>query len=99
MTLGMGMAPNAFGIAPRPASGPATRQEWRTPPLWGFRDSGPYLHDGRAATLDQAVALHGGEGTNSARHYFMLSPEERLQLQAFLKSLVAPVDQLASASE
>ena len=99
MTPGMGMAPNAFGIARRPASGPATRQEWRTPPLWGFRDSGPYLHDGRAATLDQAVALHGGEGTSSARRYFMLSPEERLQLQAFLKSLVAPVDQLASASE
>lgn len=22
--------------------------EWRTPPLWGFPDSGPYLHDGRA---------------------------------------------------
>ena len=25
----------------------ASKQEWRTPPLWGFRDSGPYLHDGR----------------------------------------------------
>ena len=99
MTPGNGMARNASGIARRPASGPATRQEWRTPPLWGFRDSGPYLHDGRAATLDQAVALHGGEGTSSARHYFMLSPEERLQLQAFLKTLVAPVDRLASASE
>jgi len=24
----------------------ATAQEWRTPPLWGVRDSGPYLHDG-----------------------------------------------------
>ena len=36
--------------------------EWRTPPLWGFRDSGPYLHDGRALTLDEAVALHGGQG-------------------------------------
>ncbi len=99
MMVGMGMVPNVAGIARRPASGPATRQEWRTPPLWGFRDSGPYLHDGRASTLDQAVALHGGEGMGSARHYFMLSPEERFQIQAFLKSLVAPVDQLASASE
>ena len=32
----------------------ASIQEWRTPPLWGLRDSGPYLHDGRAATIDQA---------------------------------------------
>ena len=32
----------------RPTSGPASRFEWRTPPLWGFRDSGPYLHDGLA---------------------------------------------------
>ena len=25
------------------------------PALWGLRDSGPYLHDGRAKTLDEAV--------------------------------------------
>lgn len=81
----------------RPAKSPArqsrrgaTRQEWRTPPLWGFRDSGPYLHNGRAQTLEQAVALHGGQGVASARKFFELSPRERLQVEAFLKSLVAP---------
>jgi CxxC motif-containing protein (DUF1111 family) len=68
----------------------ATRQEWRTPPLWGFRDSGPYLHDGRAQTLEQAVAMHGGQGTASARKFFELSLRERLQVESFLKSLVAP---------
>ena len=68
----------------------ATRQEWRTPPLWGFRDSGPYLHDGRAQTLEQAVAMHGGQGAPSAQKFFELSPRERLQVEAFLKSLVAP---------
>jgi CxxC motif-containing protein (DUF1111 family) len=73
-------------------SGPATRQEWRTPPLWGFRDSGPYLHDGRAATLDEAIALHGGEAAGSARDYFALRPAERQQIAAFLKALVAPLD-------
>ena len=36
----------------------ALRREWRTPPLWGVRDSAPYLHDGRAATLEEAIALH-----------------------------------------
>jgi CxxC motif-containing protein (DUF1111 family) len=75
----------------------ATRQEWRTPPLWGFRDSGPYLHDGRAQTLEQAVAMHGGQGAASAVKFFELSPRERLQVEAFLKSLVAPpADHLAS---
>jgi CxxC motif-containing protein (DUF1111 family) len=68
----------------------ARKKEWRTPPLWGFRDSGPYLHDGRAQTLEQAVVMHGGQGTASAQAFFQLSPAERLQLEAFLKSLVAP---------
>ncbi len=68
----------------------ATKQEWRTPPLWGFRDSGPYLHDGRAQTLEQAVAMHGGQGESSAQKFFELSPRERLQIETFLKSLVAP---------
>jgi CxxC motif-containing protein (DUF1111 family) len=71
----------------------ARKKEWRTPPLWGFRDSGPYLHDGRAQTLEQAVALHGGQGAASAQAFFQLSPTERLQLEAFLKSLVAPAAQ------
>lgn len=45
----------------------ANELEWRTPPLWGLRDSSPYLHDGRAATVADAVALHGGEGMAAAR--------------------------------
>jgi CxxC motif-containing protein (DUF1111 family) len=84
---------------PQEVSGPvigATRQEWRTPPLWGVRDSTPYLHDGRARTLEQAIALHGGESAKSAQKYFALSPAERFQVVTFLKSLVAP-DQVASS--
>lgn len=76
----------------------ATRQEWRTAPLWGCRDSAPYLHDGRAETLEQAIAFHGGESAGSAQKYFMLTPAERQQVQAFLRSLTAPSpDRLASA--
>jgi CxxC motif-containing protein (DUF1111 family) len=69
---------------------PASRREWRTPPLWGVRDSAPYLHDGRAETLEQAIALHGGQGQRSADAYFQLPQAERAELLAFLKSLVAP---------
>ncbi|MGO9462762.1 MAG: di-heme oxidoredictase family protein [Isosphaeraceae bacterium] len=61
--------------------------EWRTPPLWGFRDSAPYLHDGRAATLEQAVAFHGGEASSSAKRFFKLLTAEQLRVQAFLRSL------------
>ena len=68
----------------------ALRQEWRTPPLWGVRDSGPYLHDGRADTLEQAIAFHGGQAAPATVKFFELKPEERQQVIAFLKSLTAP---------
>ena len=68
----------------------AMRQEWRTAPLWGVRDSAPYLHDGRAETLEEAIALHGGEADPSSKKFFELSREQRMQVVAFLKSLVAP---------
>jgi RNA polymerase sigma factor (sigma-70 family) len=75
--------------APSTPEGP-TPLEWRTPPLWGYRDSGPYMHDGRAQKLEEAVALHGGQGQASAHQFFGLSSQERFQVEAFLKSLVAP---------
>lgn len=65
-------------------------QEWRTPPLWGVRDSAPYLHDGRAANLETAIRFHGGEATRSARAFFLLQPHAKVQVLAFLESLVAP---------
>ena len=52
--------------------------------------SAPYLHDGRAQTLEQAIALHGGEALKVRSNYFKLKPEQRLQVKTFMKSLVAP---------
>jgi CxxC motif-containing protein (DUF1111 family) len=69
---------------------PANELEWRTPPLWGLRDSAPYLHDGRAATVAEAVALHGGEGLTAAQAYKRLSEKEREQVELFLQTLTAP---------
>jgi CxxC motif-containing protein (DUF1111 family) len=68
----------------------AARQEWRTPPLWGVRDSAPYMHDGRASTLEQAISFHGGEGQLSANRFFRLPAADRARLLTFLRSLVAP---------
>jgi CxxC motif-containing protein (DUF1111 family) len=69
--------------------GPAT-SEWRTPPLWGVADSAPYLHDGRATTLQEAIRLHGGQAAKSAERFARLSPPSQTALVGFLKSLRAP---------
>jgi CxxC motif-containing protein (DUF1111 family) len=63
--------------------------EWRTPPLWGVADSGPYLHDGRAATLVEAIALHGGEAEACTKRFFEMSVADRLAVLEFLACLRA----------
>jgi CxxC motif-containing protein (DUF1111 family) len=68
-------------------------QEWRTPPLWGVADSSPYLHDGRAKTLDAAIRLHSGEASSTRRRYIALSKTQRQQLVGFLRTLAAPTPQ------
>jgi hypothetical protein len=65
-------------------------QEWRTPPLWGLADSAPYLHDGRAATVIEAIALHGGEAEACTKRYFALSATDRMAVLEFLACLRAP---------
>jgi CxxC motif-containing protein (DUF1111 family) len=72
-----------------PADGPSP-SEWRTPPLWGVADSAPYLHDGRATTLEEAIRMHGGQARRAAQRFEQLSSSEQAQLIAFLKSLRAP---------
>jgi CxxC motif-containing protein (DUF1111 family) len=85
-----GSGDDAKGLADSKKPEGAERREWRTPPLWGFRDSGPYLHDGRAENLEQAVAFHEGQAARSAQQFFLLPPKQRQKIEAFLKSLTAP---------
>src|SRR5262249_12509815 len=65
----------------------AEPSEIRTPALWGLRFRRPLLHDGSAATIVDAIERHGGEAVLARRGYERLSPEERQQLLAFLRSL------------
>ncbi len=70
------------------SEGAARASEFRTPPLWGVAQTGPpYLHDGRAATLSQAIVMHGGQAADSARKYGALSAVQRAAIVAFLRSL------------
>jgi|GEM_PF-515105 len=64
--------------------------EFRTPPLWGVADSAPYLHYGRAETLEQAIVFHGGQAATTTKKYRELSPDQRRQILAFLENLKAP---------
>ena len=72
-----------------PGGGPLA-DEWRTPPLWGVADAAPYLHDGRAATLEDAIIKHAGQAAPAAARFRGLPPAEQTQVVAFLKSLRAP---------
>lgn len=66
--------------------------EWRTPPLWGLsayqqREEQYYLHDGRAASLLEAILWHGGEAEASKQAFKILASSEREDLINFLQSL------------
>jgi CxxC motif-containing protein (DUF1111 family) len=66
----------------------ATGSEWRTTPLWGVALAGPpFLHDGRAETLAEAILAHGGEALATRERFQVLSAVDRQALLAFLDSL------------
>lgn len=61
--------------------------EWRTAPLWGLKQRKTYLHDGRAATLREAIAWHDGEAAASRLRFIALSAASQATLLAFLAAL------------
>ena len=66
---------------------PTGAREMRTAPLWGLRYSAPYLHDGRATNVDDAIKAHDGEARISRERYTKLPPAQKKQLAEFLLSL------------
>jgi CxxC motif-containing protein (DUF1111 family) len=69
---------------------PRRLREWRTPPLWGLADSAPYLHDGRAPTIERAILAHGGQAAESTAAFVALDGGRKRFLLEFLSTLVAP---------
>jgi CxxC motif-containing protein (DUF1111 family) len=74
----------ADGLA---VEGVATSRDWRTAPLIGLRFNRTLMHDGRAKTIHEAVAAHGGEATESRDTYLGLSDEDRALLDTFVDGL------------
>ena len=60
---------------------------FRTTPLWGLSMTGPYWHDGRATTIEDAIVLHRGEAQGAQRAYLALSTEQKARLLDYLKRL------------
>lgn len=65
----------------------AQMNEIRTPALWGLRVRRPFLHDGSAATIDEAIRRHRGEADAVTGRYVSAPASERSALLAFLGSL------------
>jgi CxxC motif-containing protein (DUF1111 family) len=69
---------------PQAAAGP---EEIRTPSLWGLRVRRPFLHDGSAATAEDAVRRHASEAESARERFDALDARSRVALLAFLDSL------------
>ena len=64
--------------------------QFTTARLWGVADSGPYLHDGRALTITDAILMLGGDAKVARDNFAELSPADQNAVLAFLYSLRAP---------
>ncbi|HKY38823.1 MAG TPA: di-heme oxidoredictase family protein [Polyangiaceae bacterium] len=65
----------------------ATTRLMRTSPLWGARFNPNFLHDGRAATIEEAILAHDGQGAASRDGFSALQQAERRSLVKFVNSL------------
>jgi hypothetical protein len=64
--------------------------------LWGVGSTPPYLHDGRATTLTEAILEHGGEAKASRDAFAALPAAQRSDVLAFLNNqvvFVVPTDE------
>jgi cytochrome c peroxidase len=92
---------SALGLAPLPphdigrfeiTSDPADRWAYTTPLLRGVKETAPYMHDGRLATLEQVVEFYDrGGGTNPGLDEKIrplgLTRDEKAALVTFLRAL------------
>ena len=60
---------------------------YRTPPLWGIKDTAPYMHDGRAEDLEGAILAHFGEAEDVRVAFELLPSFPKKALLQFLNDL------------
>jgi hypothetical protein len=64
------------------------RSMFLTRTLWGVGSTAPYLHDGRATTLTEAILEHGGEADSSLSAFQALSTQDQKNLIVYLNNQV-----------
>lgn len=69
------------------AQGAAGPTEMRTAPLWGRAGDTRFLHDGSAATVEEAITRHAGQARAARERFTALTTDARDALLAFLQSL------------
>nr|WP_255682007.1 di-heme oxidoredictase family protein [Luteimonas sp. BDR2-5] len=80
-------------LADRDIHGTPLRSRWRTAPLWGIStalEGGRpirLLHDGRARSIEEAIAWHGGAAAPARARFDALHAEERQCLIDWVSSL------------
>jgi CxxC motif-containing protein (DUF1111 family) len=67
--------------------GQGTRNQMRTPPLWGMRSRARLMHDGETLTRNEAILRHFGQANPIINNYIGLSDTQKNQLITFLNSL------------
>jgi CxxC motif-containing protein (DUF1111 family) len=80
----------ADGVPAGSIDGQASSRDWRTGALIGLRFSKTYMHDGRAKTIDDAILLHGGPGSEAApciELFKRLTPDNRGILDRYVEAL------------
>ncbi len=58
--------------------------------LWGLADTAPYMHDGRATTITEAITVHGGAAEAAKQAFVSLSDDDKNALLVFLRTLRTP---------
>ena len=81
--MGPGLAESLEGAA-------IPNEQFTTARLWGIADTGPYLHDGRATTLREAIEAHGGEALAARDAFAALDEADADSVIAFLSRLRTP---------
>ena len=64
--------------------------QFTTARLWGVADTAPYMHDGRALTIGEAILMHGGEAQAPRDAYAALTEADQARLLEFLLTLRTP---------
>jgi hypothetical protein len=72
------------GLADGFPQGAATGSEFRTMPLWRVGVRTRLLHDGRAASLEEAIGHHGGQAAPARAAFQALTAAERQAVLDFL---------------